>query len=287
MLQLTVEYCQQDHAELVSEFLEKLGALSVTMTDHDDDPILEPEPGSVPLWPNVVLQAIFEPTTNIDLVTHALETQYPDLSCVLSTIPDEDWERTCLVDFKPKRFGKRLWTCPSWLTPPVPHAINLVLDPGLAFGTGSHPTTGLCLTWLEQTDLTDLDIIDYGCGSGILGIASLKLGAAHVYAVDIDEQALIATKNNAMTNQLDLNTLTMSPPDLLTKPVDLIIANILLTPLIKLKQRFRKLLKKSGTLVISGILANQTTELVAAYESDFKLLGSFQEEDWALLIFEV
>ncbi|MDP3561506.1 MAG: 50S ribosomal protein L11 methyltransferase [Legionellaceae bacterium] len=287
MWQLKIEHCNQDDAELISDFLEELGAVSVTMTDQFDDPILEPEPGSVPLWPHVVLHALYEPSCNMDLITHALSTQYPQLSYFLDTVVEQDWERTCLVDFKPQRFGKRLWICPSWLTPPVPDAINLILDPGLAFGTGSHPTTALCLNWLESIDLEQKTVIDYGCGSGILGIAALKLGAAHVHAVDIDEQALIATKNNAITNHLDLNTLTTSYPDILHTPVDVLIANILLLPLLKLKTRFRELLKDTGFLVVSGILANQMQELIDTYQPDFTLIASNREADWAVLTFEI
>lgn len=287
MLQLKIEHCNQYEAELVSDLLERLGAVSVTMTDQYDDPILEPEPGSVPLWPHVVIHALYESSSNIDLVTQVFSTQYPQLSYDIEPLVEQDWERTCLVDLKPQRFGKRLWICPSWLTPPVPEAINLILDPGLAFGTGSHPTTALCLSWLEQMDLTQKTVIDYGCGSGILGIAALKLGAKQVHAVDIDEQALIATKNNALTNHIDLDALNIGYPETLHKPVDLLIANILLSPLLKLKARFRELLKNTGTLIVSGILANQTTELIDAYQPDFTLMSSNREDDWSVLVFEI
>jgi len=287
MLQLKIEHCDRDEAELVSDFLEDLGAVSVTMTDQYDDPILEPEPGSVPLWPHVVLHALYEPGNNIALITSALTAQYPKLSYTLEPLPEQDWERACLVDLKPQRFGKRLWICPSWLTPPVPDAINLILDPGLAFGTGSHPTTALCLTGLEQMDLAQKTMIDYGCGSGILAIAALKLGATHAYAVDIDDQALIATQNNAETNHLDLTTLTLGYPDSLHTRVDLLIANILLAPLLKLKTRFLALLKNKGTLVVSGILANQATQLIEAYQPEFALISSNREDDWAVLTFEM
>lgn len=287
MLQLNIANCNQVDAELISDLLENLGALSVTMTDQFDDPILEPEPGSVPLWPHIVLHALFEPEINTDLVISTCTKEYPHVSCSLETLPDEDWERACLVDLKPTQFGKRLWICPSWLTPPENNAINLILDPGLAFGTGSHPTTALCLTWLEQADLTHKTVIDYGCGSGILGIAALKLGASHVHSVDIDEQALIATKNNAITNQIEMSKLSIDYPDSLDSSVDLLIANILLAPLINLKTSFHKLLNKNGILVLSGILANQTNELVDEYKSDFELLNSSIEGDWALLCFKI
>lgn len=286
MQQLTIEHCHQNEVELLSELLESHGALSVTMTDQCDDPILEPEPGTVPLWPNVVLQALFEESMSIDAVLTAVKAHYPQVACFSENVPQQDWERTCLVDFKPQRFGKRLWICPSWHTPPDPAAINITLDPGLAFGTGSHHTTSLCLTWLEQASLRGQTLLDYGCGSGILGIAALKLGARHVHALDIDPQALTATQSNANINAIDPSTLTIDYPTGPKPKVDIIIANILLKPLLELKLAFYTLLNPHGTLVLSGILANQTHQLIEHYQSHFTLVTSERDEDWALLAFE-
>lgn len=286
MLQLKVEPCRQDNAETISDLLEDLGALSITMTDQFDDPILEPEPGSVPLWPHVVLHAIYDADCNMDHVVDTLQQAHPELCCAVSTVKNQDWERVCLEDLKPQRFGKRLWVCPSWLTPPDLNAVNLILDPGLAFGTGSHPTTSLCLTWLAEHVLKEKSVIDYGCGSGILGIAALKLGASHVAAVDIDEQALIATQQNAKTNDIPSHQLSVDYPDTLQTQADILIANILLAPLLTLRSRFQDLLNPQGILVVSGILASQVDELVKAYQPTFKLIETQREDDWSMLVFQ-
>lgn len=286
MHQLTITHCAQDDIAQLSDLLELYGALSVTMTDQFDDPILEPEPGTVPLWPHVVMQALYTPDTNMPHLIEMITAQYPSTHCSVTAVEDQAWERTCLEDFKPQCFGKRLWVCPSWHTPPQPDAINLILDPGLAFGTGSHATTALCLTWLDQTNLSGKTLIDYGCGSGILSIAALKLGARHVYAVDIDEQALTATTNNAATNHIPSHTLTIGHPSELRESVDIIIANILLTPLLDLKASFHHLLQPRGYLALSGILANQIPILQDAYLSHFEIIGTEVEQDWALLVLQ-
>jgi len=286
MQQLKIEHCTHSDADLLSDLLELNGAVSVTMTDQFDDPILEPEPGTVPLWPNVVMQALYEPHIDVAGIIQIITQQYPKTSCSVETLEQQAWERTCLDQFQPQRFGENLWVCPSWHTPPKPDAVNLILDPGLAFGTGSHATTSLCLTWLEQADLEDKTVIDYGCGSGILSIAALKLGASHVTAIDIDPQALTATENNAATNTIAPGTLTIDYPENLKTNADVILANILLAPLLELKQSFHRLLHPSGILVVSGILANQAEPLIEAYQSHFHMLNSEREDDWALLVFE-
>lgn len=286
MQQLTVSHCIQTDIDHLSDLLELCGALSVTMTDQFDDPILEPAPGTVPLWPHVVMNALYPPTVDVPSIIELITQQYPSVQCSVTAIASQDWERTCLDQFTPQCFGKRLWVCPSWHTPPKPEAVNLILDPGLAFGTGSHATTGLCLTWLEQANLKDTTVIDYGCGSGILSIAALKLGASHAYAVDIDAQALTATTNNAATNQISPDQLTIGYPQDLRTPVSLIIANILLTPLIDLKHSFHHLLKPEGLLTISGILASQMTILEQAYHPHFSLISTEVDQDWALMVFE-
>lgn len=286
MQQLIITHCKQTDIDHLSDLLELCGAVSVTMTDQFDDPILEPELGTVPLWPHVVMQALYPADIDVPSIIDIIANQYPAAQCSVETIVDQNWERTCLDQFKPQCFGKRLWICPSWHTPPHPDAVNLILDPGLAFGTGSHATTALCLAWLEQAKLTQKTVIDYGCGSGILSIAALKLGASHAYAVDIDEQALTATKSNADINQIPKQNLTIGYPNELHEPVDLIIANILLTPLLDLKHSFYHLLKPNGLLTISGILANQIHQLEQVYHPHFSLVVTEIEHDWALLAFE-
>ena len=285
MLQLEIEHCHRDDIEQLNDALDETNALSVTLTDKHDDPILEPELGTTPLWPDVVVHALYAEPHEAELARHLLSARFPHLSYAIHTVPEKDWERVCMDDFKPQRFGNRLWICPSWLTPPDPSAVNLILDPGLAFGTGTHPTTSLCLTWLEQANLHQQTVIDYGCGSGVLALAALKLGALHVDAVDIDEQALLATQNNTNGNDISLAQLAIGFPDTLSTPVDLLIANILLTPLIKLQSRFRQLLKDKGTLVVSGILEEQTDELIDAYRTTFTHVSSVTQDGWALLVF--
>lgn len=285
MFQLKIDQCLRDEVDALSDILEEMGALSVTLTDRFDSPILEPEIGTTPLWADVVIEAVFTDAEDGQSARRYLEATHPHLHMTLEPVPDKDWERVCMADFKPQQFGQRLWVCPSWLTPPDPEAINLILDPGLAFGTGTHPTTSLCLTWLEQATVANQHVIDYGCGSGILALAALKLGASHVTAVDLDSQALIATRNNAATNQLPESSLTVSLPVGLDESADLLIANILLTPLLQLQSEFRRLLKSGGTLVVSGILNEQVEELIAAYQNDFKHVATLQQGDWSLAVF--
>lgn len=286
MQQLIIKQCPQTDIEHLSDLLELCGALSVTMTDQFDDPILEPEPGTVPLWPHVIMQALYSPDINLTSIIDLIAEQYPSARCSVETVVEQEWERACLDQFKPQCFGKRLWISPSWHTPPNPEAVNLILDPGLAFGTGSHATTALCLTWLEQAKLTNKTVIDYGCGSGILSIAALKLGARHAYAVDIDEQALTATISNAALNHIPQKNITTGYPKDLHSPVDLIIANILLTPLLDLKHSFYHLLNPHGLLTLSGVLANQVPRLEEAYRPHFSLIYTEIDNDWAILAFE-
>ncbi|MFC3909215.1 50S ribosomal protein L11 methyltransferase [Legionella dresdenensis] len=283
--QLQIEQCHRDDIDRLSEELEEAGALSITLTDKNDDPVLEPEPGTTPLWPDVIINALFDDENHANQVKQQFGARYPDLQYRLEELPDQDWERAWMDDFKPQRFGKRLWICPSWTTPPEPDAVNLILDPGLAFGTGTHPTTSLCLNWLDQADLADKTLIDYGCGSGILALAALKLGARHVQAIDIDPQALIATQNNADSNSVSSQNLHLGLPDSLQPPVDMIIANILLAPLTRLKQDFYQLLEHGGTLVVSGILTEQASQLAEEYRNLFELTDNQQLDGWSLLVF--
>lgn len=283
--QLQIEHCEHDEVEQLSEVLEEMGALSVTFTDKHDDPILEPEPGTTPLWPEVVINALFNEQQEAQVAQQMLLARNKQLSFSIQEIAQQDWQRVCMDDFKPLQFGEKFWICPSWLEPPEPEAANLILDPGLAFGTGTHPTTALCLTWLAETELQNKTVIDYGCGSGILGLAVLKLGARSVEAVDIDKQALQATQTNALNNAISMQQLTIGLPEILQDKVDLIIANILLAPLLDLQHKFRELLKDQGTLVVSGVLDRQASSLIEAYQPDFIHQSSAHQEGWSLLIF--
>lgn len=283
--QLEIEHCSRDEVELLNEALEETGALSITLTDKNDDPVLEPEPGTTPLWPDVIVTALYAEEVEAQRAKHVLSDHYNHLLFTLSKLADQDWERVWMDDFKPQRFGKRFWICPSWHEPPEPEAINLILDPGLAFGTGTHPTTSLCLNWLDQAELNGKTVIDYGCGSGVLALATLKLGAAKVQAIDIDEQALQATASNALINNIDDKALTIGFPEILNDKVDLLIANILLAPLMELGKKFRDLLKDKGQLVVSGILIEQAPSLIESYQADFIHELSLEHEGWSLLVF--
>lgn len=285
MFQLKIDQCARDEADVLSDMLEDMGALSVTLTDLYDSPILEPELGTTPLWADVVIQALYADEEEGVHVEARLAITHPHLKITLEEVLEKDWERVCMADFQPQRFGERLWICPSWLTPPEPDAINLTLDPGLAFGTGTHPTTSLCLTWLEQADLKNKRMIDYGCGSGILALAALKLGLSHVLAVDLDDQALTATRNNAIINHFTESDLTVSLPNELNESVELLIANILLLPLLHLQTEFHRLLKSGGLLVVSGILHDQVDQLITAYQSDFSHQATLMQEEWCLVVF--
>ena len=282
--QLKIEHCPSEAIESVSEELEMLGALSIMLTDKNDNPVLEPEPGTTPLWPEVVIHALFAQAQEAQQARTQLALTRPLLECSMEVLPDKDWERAWMDDFKPQRFGQQLWICPTWSTPPEPEAVNLMLDPGLAFGTGTHPTTSLCLSWLEQADLHNKSVIDYGCGSGILSLAALKLGAKEVRAVDIDNQALQATQNNALANRIN-EQLSIDMPDSLQDPADLIIANILLAPLISLRDRFHQLLHPEARLVVSGLLEEQASLLIEAYHSAFTPITTECLDGWALLVF--
>jgi ribosomal protein L11 methyltransferase len=283
--QLQIEECAPDKVEQLCEALEETGALSITFTDKYDSPVLEPLPGTTPLWPDVVLNALYDDLEEAEKAHSHLAEAYPHLRFSITELADQVWERVWMDEFKPKCFGNRLWICPTWTPPPFPNAVNLILDPGLAFGTGKHETTSLCLHWLDKTELHDKTVIDYGCGSGILALAALKLGARHAHAVDIDGQALIATQSNAENNAIDAQQLAISYPAELKKPADILLANILLTPLLALQADFKQLLVEQGTLVISGLLKEQKQGLIDAYQEDFLLQESADLDDWSLLVF--
>jgi ribosomal protein L11 methyltransferase len=283
--QLQIVECERDEVDRLSEALEETGALALTLTDKNDDAILEPEPGTTPLWPVVVIDALYAKQQDAQQAQELLAGQYKHLVFTINELAEQNWERAWMAESKPQCFGSRLWICPSWTKPPLVDAVNLILDPGLAFGSGSHPTTSLCLTWLEQSDLSNKTIIDYGCGSGILALAALKLGAKKAQAVDIDEQALQATQNNAMVNGIDSQQLSISLPQTLDEPADLLVANILLAPLIALRSKFRELLKDKGILLVSGILEDQASQLIEVYRANFIHQSTSNLAGWSLLAF--
>jgi len=261
------------------------GALSVTLTDRRDDAILEPAPGEIRLWPATRLEAIFaqdaaSPTT---IATLAVALGVPATSLQVEAVPDRAWEREWLADFHAMRFGRRLYVCPTHERVDEPGAVVVSLDPGLAFGTGTHATTALCLGWLDAHLQPGATVIDYGCGSGILGIAAAMLGATRTDAFDIDPQALTATRDNAAANGMAGRVVTHAAPDTLPHTADVVLANILSGPLIDLAPRLTALVRPGGALVLAGLLATQAGEVAAAYRPWFDLQTGGEREGWRLL----
>ena len=266
----------------------EVGAVSVTLQDAANQPILEPGVGETPLWDSCILKALFPSTVDTDAVSLQLKTQLqPQLNPELrwELLEDKDWSQEWKKYFKPLKCGDRLWICPSWTDAPDPNGINLLLDPGLAFGTGSHPTTHLCLRWLDQQDLKGKTLIDYGCGSGILGIAALLLGADKVIAIDNDPQALLASRDNAQRNNIaDPHLITCLPdaiPD--NSLADVMMANILAAPLIQLAGNISELTAANGSLCLSGLLETQIDEVAAPYLKHFDFDAAGIEDEWARL----
>lgn len=274
----------RENAEAVEDLLLQLGAVSVTLEDAADAPVLEPLPGETPLWPEVQVLGLFEETTDPARVD-ALLGERGLRGGRWMEVQDQDWERAWMDQFQPQRFGRRLWIVPSWLEAPHAEAVNILLDPGLAFGTGNHPTTALCLEWLDGAELQGKTVLDFGCGSGILAIAALKLGAIEALGVDIDPQALLATRDNAARNGIEAARLaTMLPEDLpLERPFDVLVANILMGPLIELAPRLTGHVRPGGELVLSGLLAAQAEEVMGAYAAGFDFDPPRIRDGWARL----
>lgn len=267
--------------------LMSLGAMSVTLRDAADQPLLEPAPETTPLWNHVLLTAMFESSADVDGIAQQLQElmqlESPPAGKV-SLLEDREWRRTWMEYFKPIRFGQHLWICPSEYDPPQQRdAVIIDLDPGLAFGTGSHPTTALCMQWLDANPVDGKTIVDFGCGSGILAIAAAKLGARQVFAIDNDPQALQATMENAEANHVTDVVCVCEAESVVAASADLLMANILLEPLLSLQKQFSRLLKPQGEIVFSGLLAEQRETLESAYRHDFEFQGCEQMEEWVRL----
>ncbi|TAL75377.1 MAG: 50S ribosomal protein L11 methyltransferase [Rhodanobacter sp.] len=285
-LSLTTRHDRQPHVE---EALDDLGALSVTLRDAnaetpDEQAIFEPGVGELPLWPTVTLSALFAADTDRRGLAAALTDLLPWLppeALVFADVPDQDWERVWMDQYHPMAFGKRLWIYPWNVEPPADAGQVVVrLDPGLAFGSGTHPTTALCLAWLDGLDLAGKTVMDYGCGSGILAIAALKLGAAHATGVDNDPQALIATRDNAARNGVAGHLDVHLPEANTTPPADVFVANILAGPLAQLAPTFAQAAKPGAPFAISGILDSQQDELLARYAEWFDDLHTDLRDGW-------
>lgn len=285
-LQLTLP-ATREQSEALSDELSDLGALAITLQDAQDQPIYAPGIGETTLWDEMLLTALFDEHTEMPSIITHLQSQFGHTVSELAKIEfiaDQAWEHTWKDDFKPQCYQEKLWIYPSWDVPTDRPRHSLILDPGLAFGTGKHPTTQLCLSWLAKHIATPSLIIDYGCGSGILALAALKLGAQTAFAVDNDPQALTSTQANAEINSIESTQLQTFLPDALPPcKADLLIANILALPLIELAPLFSQLLKPGAHLVLSGLLTEQVATVTAAYLSWVTFEDPQYKEEWACL----
>ena len=273
-----------EHADAIGDMLSANGSQAVTYVDAKDTPMYEPKPGEVLLWPDTQVVGLFEADADMKRILGRLakaKVLGPDFKYKLEPLEDKDWEREWMDNFHPMQFGERLWICPSWRDVPDPDAVNVMLDPGLAFGTGTHPTTALCLRWLDGIDMTGKTVVDFGCGSGILALAALKLGAKHVIGLDIDPQALQATEENARRNGVEERLEVFLPENQPALEADVVVANILSGPLLELREVITGYCKSDGLIVLSGILAEQVATIEHAYANDVLLEPSAIDGEWA------
>lgn len=275
--------CDTSEVVGIEAYFLDVGACSVTYRDAQDMAILEPAPGKMPLWKAIEMTAMFTlDKHNVDQILLTTKQNYPDREIHAEKLKNQVWERTWLEHFKPMQFGENTWIIPSVFDAVDEEAINIYLDPGLAFGTGTHATTALCLEWIDANNLKDAKVIDFGCGSGILAIAALKHGAAKVYCTDIDPQAIESTIVNAENNHVLSGIEVVEPkaaPQL--KNLDVVMANILAAPLMTLVETFHHILKEGGELIMSGILVEQTDEIVEKFSQSFVDFQIKITEDWA------
>jgi ribosomal protein L11 methyltransferase len=283
-LQVTLEIGDADPVA-AEEACFAAGALSVTLADAADEPVLEPAPGTTPLWRQVRISALFPAAADGTVLTAVLASALglPAGRITHEVLADRAWEREWLKDFRPMRFGRRLWICPGGQRAPDPEAAVLELDPGLAFGTGTHPTTALCLEWLDAADLAGETVLDYGCGSGVLALAALRLGAVTACAVDIDPQALLATRENAARNGLQSRLQVMPAGVLATGEWDVVLANILAGPLVDLAPALAHRVRADGAVVLAGMLEEQAEGVARAYRPWFHMRMFAKRDGWAVL----
>ena len=274
---------KKSETDLVSEVLMGLGSVSITYSDALDDAIYEPPVGQTPLWDNVKVNALFSSEVN----QKSIETSISDICNIVVidtvTLKDRVWEEECQKDFPSMRFGKRLWVCPSWDTESILSNDSIVIhmDPGLAFGTGTHQTTSLCLEYLDSNPPKNLHVIDFGCGTGILAIAAAKFGAKSVIAIDNDPQAVLSSKENVAKNKCE-NTITTihSINQGSDRKCDLLIANILANPLVELEPLFSDLVHTNGMILLSGILKEQVDRVVKCYSINFSNIEVANKGEW-------
>ncbi|MDB4536200.1 50S ribosomal protein L11 methyltransferase [Oceanospirillaceae bacterium] len=286
-VQLTLS-SSPENSEFLEDMLLLCGAGAVSMLDGADQPVFEPIKGTTPLWQDTQVMGLFEADTDADALLDYLGNGWkatfanaPFPNYKLEILEDKDWERQWMDRFEPLKFGSRLWVCPSWKPAPDPMAVNLMLDPGLAFGTGSHPTTALCLQWIAEQDWQGKTVIDYGCGSGILAIGAMLMGAKRVLGVDNDTQALTATKDNAQRNGIATQAIPVFLPENTPKEaVDVMLANILAGPLIDMAAHLAELTKARGLITLSGILEQQADAVVKAYSPWFDMHTVASKDEW-------
>ena len=272
-------------AKKISGMLNGFGAAAVTYMDSVDNPVYEPLPGETILWNNTTVVGLFEADVDPKPIVDFIYEHFGDqLTYKVEQLEDKDWVREWMDQFKPLQCGERLWICPSWCEAPNKEAVNVLLDPGLAFGTGTHPTTFMCLNWLDKQDFTDETIIDFGCGSGILAVSALKLGAKNAIGIDIDQQAIDSSADNAERNGVKEN-LTLYLPE--NTPKDLkanyLVANILAGPLRELAPQIASMVNNGGKFALSGIINTQCKEISDIYSQWFDMDPPVEREEWCLL----
>lgn len=273
-------------APKLADFFDHLGAVSVTYMDAEDEPVYEPAIGETKIWRNTQVIALYELDAEPELIKSLVYTQFQSdnlANWLHEEIPDQAWERAWMEFYKPMKFADKLWVCPTGQEQLESGTVCLTLDPGLAFGTGTHPTTALCLEWLASHDLTGKTVVDYGCGSGILAVAAILLDAQFAHAVDIDPQALTATHDNALKNQVEERIKAYLPEQFTPVKADVVLANILAKPLIDLAETIIGLVAPGGRLVLSGILYEQAEPVIAAYRHAITFTPLAQQEDWIRL----
>jgi ribosomal protein L11 methyltransferase len=270
----------------ISNFLNELGAVSVTFMSATAQPVYEPKIGETKIWEQTKTIALFELDASPEIIKSLLFQQFSDNSVHdwhAEVLQDQIWERAWMEHFQPMQFGERLWVYPSGQEQSRTGTVSLILDPGLAFGTGTHATTALCLEWLAEHDITGKTVIDFGCGSGILAVAAVLLGAKEAHAIDIDPQALIATQDNAQKNKVASKIKTYLPEQFKPFQADIVLANILAKPLIELSDNISNLVCPTGQLVLSGILKEQADSVCACYQSSFTINSAIIQGDWCRL----
>ncbi len=273
-----------EQAESLGDMLSANGAQAVTFVDAKDTPLYEPKPGEVMLWPDTQVIGLFPAEMDMQAVIKRLSKARilgEDFVYVLDPLEDKDWEREWMENFHAMQFGKRLWICPSWREIPEPDAVNVMLDPGLAFGTGTHATTALCLQWLDGLELSGKTVLDFGCGSGILGVAAVKLGASAMVGIDIDPQALQATRENASRNHVSAQVEAFLPEHAPAQQYNVVLANILAAPLRELKEIIAGYCQSGGQIILSGILVEQAEEIANLYSEFFVIDHIAHSGEWA------